>query len=424
MDPMKVLVIGGAGKVGSFVIPFLREVHDVCVFDLAPGDGRSDYIQGNVRDFAALKAACDGRDALVYMAMGSGAWNSPEGDLAHFDANVTGVHLALRAAIESGIRRVVHISSMSVYDQLGRRHIHAETVLPDARDFYGLSKRLGEEVCRAACESSAVSVCSLRLCLPVTKDEWQKLHAEGRQDIHTEAGDVARAILAGLESNFGGFQAFTISGDYAEKTMKMRKAKAVLGWEPQMRPEVLLSADTPANFTLGQAWNATPEAELKPTTVSATFSDGKLHVVAELEDDDVFNTATEHNQRTWETGDVFEIFARRDDSEEYVEVHVTPENIKLHLKFNDFHHTGRIEDDISRVAADPDEITSTAERTPTGWRATASVPLPAGPGDVIRVSFCRYDVTQGTDKLVLSSSSPHPVLRFHRPKEWTLCRIC
>ncbi|MGC4047914.1 MAG: NAD-dependent epimerase/dehydratase family protein [Armatimonas sp.] len=420
---MKVLVIGGAGKVGSFVMPYLRNVHDVCVFDLAQGDGRPDYIQGNVRDFAALKSACEGRDALIYMAMGSGRWGSPEGDLAHFDANVTGVHLALRAAIESDIRRVVHVSSMSVYDQLGRRYIHGETVVPDAREFYGLSKRLGEEVCRAACESRPLSVCALRLCLPVTKDEWRQLHAEGKQDIHTEAEDVARAMLLGLEKDFGGFQAFTISGDYAEKTMSMKKAKAVLGWEPAMRPEVVLSADTPATFTLGQFWNARPEPELKSTKVSATFSDGKLHVVAELEDDDVFNTATEHNQRTWETGDVFEIFARRDDSEEYVEVHVTPENIKLHLTFEDFTHTTRIEDDISRVAANPEEIVSTAERTETGWRATAVVPLPAGSGDLIRVSFCRYDATQGSEKLVLSSSSPHPVLRFHRPLEWTLCRI-
>jgi nucleoside-diphosphate-sugar epimerase len=421
---MKLLVIGGAGKVGTLVVPFLRERHEVRVFDLAPGDGSGDHVQGNVRDFDALKAACAGQDALIYMAMGSVRdWGSPANALGHFDANVTGVHLALRAATESGIRRVVHTSSMSVYQQLGNRYIYSEEIPTDAWEFYGLSKRLGEEVCRAACQAGALSICSLRLCLPVTADEWWGLHAEGKQNIHTEASDVARAILTGLEKDFGGFQAFTISGDYDQKTMSLRKAEAVLGWEPQMRPAVLLSAETPTMFTLGQFWNAAPEPGLKPTTVSATFSDGKLHVVAELEDDDVFNTATTHNQRTWETGDVFEIFARRDDSEEYVEVHVTPENIKLHLKFTDFGHTSRIEDDISRVAADPEEIASTAQRTETGWRATASVPLPAGPGDRIRVSFCRYDATRGQEALVLSSTSPHPVLRFHRPLEWTLCRI-
>jgi hypothetical protein len=186
---------------------------------------------------------------------------------------------------------------------------------------------------------------------------------------------------------------------------------------------VTLSPDIPAEFTLGQFWNEVQEPELKPTKAWATFSENTLHVTAELDDDDVFNTATAHNQRTWETGDVFEIFIRRDDSENYTEVHVTPENVKLHLKFDDFTHTGRIEGDISRVAADPDEIIASAERTLTGWRVSASVPLSAGPGDLIRVSFCRYDASRNQPYPVLSSSSPHPELSFHRPLEWTLCQI-
>ncbi len=190
-----------------------------------------------------------------------------------------------------------------------------------------------------------------------------------------------------------------------------------------MTNEVILSSDSPAEFTLGQFWKEPPEPELKPTKVLATFSGGKLHVTAEMIDDDVFNTATAHNQRTWETGDVFEIFMRRDDSESYIEVHVTPENVKLHLTFDDFTHAFRIEDDIAKIAANPDDIISSAERTPTGWRASASVPLRAGPGDLIRVSFCRYDASKNNPELILSSSSPHRELSFHRPLEWTLCRV-
>jgi len=184
----------------------------------------------------------------------------------------------------------------------------------------------------------------------------------------------------------------------------------------------VLRRDIPTTFTLGQTWNLAPEPALRPTFVQATYFDGALHVTAELHDDDVFNTATAHNQRTWETGDVFEIFARREDSESYVEVHVTPDNVKLHLHFDDFTHAERIRD-IAEVAADPALIESTATRTPRGWRATARVPLDARSGDLVRVSFCRYDATRGRAEPVLSSSSPHPVLRFHRPLEWALCRI-
>ncbi len=183
----------------------------------------------------------------------------------------------------------------------------------------------------------------------------------------------------------------------------------------------LLTREPSAKFTLGQTWNAVPEAGLRPTRVWAGFADGVLLVRAELADDDVFNDARSHNARTWELGDVFEIFARRDDEEQYVEVHVTPDNVKLHLRFADFGHAARIAS-IDEVAGDPAQISSSARRTAYGWEASARVPLRAGPGELVRVSFCRYDATRGREPM-LSSSSPHPVLRFHRPLEWTLCRI-
>lgn len=183
----------------------------------------------------------------------------------------------------------------------------------------------------------------------------------------------------------------------------------------------LLHRRTPTIFELGQAWLAAPQTELRPTLVRATFVEGALHVDAEMVDDDVFNDAVRHNDRTWEMGDVFEIFARREDEERYVEVHVTPGGIKLHLRFDDFAHAQRI-DGIAAVAADPDAIRAEAARIPGGWRARAVVPMPAGAGELVRVSFCRYDATRGQEP-VLSSSSPHPVPAFHRPWEWMPCRI-
>ena len=177
-----------------------------------------------------------------------------------------------------------------------------------------------------------------------------------------------------------------------------------------------------AHFTLGQFWRETTEPSLRPTDALVWWNDNFLCVEAELTDDDVFNTATAHNQRTWETGDVFEIFARLESSTEYVEVHVTPNNIKLYLKFADFDQTNRIES-IDEVAADPGEIESSAEITPTGWRANARVPLIAEPGELVRVSLCRYDASRGSEKPVLSSTSPHTELRFHQPHEWPLCQV-
>ncbi|MBK8975942.1 MAG: hypothetical protein IPM29_08445 [Planctomycetes bacterium] len=189
---------------------------------------------------------------------------------------------------------------------------------------------------------------------------------------------------------------------------------------PDPLPE--LGPTEPLTFHLGQAWRDAPEPDLRPAVVRATFRAGALHVEAELVDDDVFNDATAHNQATWELGDVLEVFARRDDSESYVEAHVTPDGIKLHLRFSDFGHCARVRD-FAEISVDPDLVDARAERTPDGWRAWLSVPLEAGPGDVVRVSFCRYDATRGRAEPVVSSSSPHPVPAFHRPLEWRACRV-
>jgi hypothetical protein len=45
---------------------------------------------------------------------------------------------------------------------------------------------------------------------------------------------VARALLAALEYR-GGFEAFFISGDHAERHTRLGKAKRLLGWEPLAR---------------------------------------------------------------------------------------------------------------------------------------------------------------------------------------------
>ena len=94
----------------------------------------------------------------------------------------------------------------------------------------------GKKWQRSAWRQWGVGVNALRLCLPGHRKRlWKTLAAEGRQDIHTEASDVARAILAALAHSFGGYQAFMISGDWQQKRMNMSKAKAMLGWEPEWK---------------------------------------------------------------------------------------------------------------------------------------------------------------------------------------------
>ena len=234
---MKTLIVGGSGSVGTLVAPILAQTHTTRIFDLRPPQyANVEYVPGDIREYADLAKAVAGMDGLVYMAMGSQDWAETPGVVSAFDLNVKGLHLALRAAHEAGIKQAVYTSSMSVYaGDLLQRTFADEDVTPDANDLYGFTKRLGEEVCRNAARLWGMNVNALRQCWPVLADRWLRENAAGRATLQTTASDVARAIAAALEFR-GGFQAFMISGDYENKIMQMDKARRLLGWEPLARP--------------------------------------------------------------------------------------------------------------------------------------------------------------------------------------------
>ena len=237
--------------VGSLILPTFCERYagNVRVVDLRPPTSVSldavEYIEGSVTDFDALTKAVSGfgeGDVLVYMAMGPVAgWGDPANVSAHFDAGVKGVHLTLDAAVNAGIRHIVYTGSLSAYNHergAGERFFSDEDLTPDAYDFYGLTKRFGETICEAFCRRyPGFTVNALRLCLPRPLTEWQEQIAQEPDGyfatIATAGPDVASAYLLAAQKRFGGFEAFTISGDTTDRRVSLRKAKALLGWEPR-----------------------------------------------------------------------------------------------------------------------------------------------------------------------------------------------
>ncbi len=226
---MRVLVVGGSGYVGGLVLPHLAARHEVRVLDRRTG--------GDATDPEQLAEAVRGMDTVVHCAMGGTDWDTPRGAADAFDVNVKSVHLTLRAAHEAGIGHAVHVSSMSVFRDLTARRLD-ESTPPDATDLYGFTKRLGEEVCRAAVAEWGMSVTVLRLAWP-TPDELWPAWAPPDQDPQimrtpegvpigaTAARDVAAALLAALVPR-DGFQVFTISGDTSARLWPTDRARALL----------------------------------------------------------------------------------------------------------------------------------------------------------------------------------------------------
>lgn len=237
---MRLLVIGGAGRVGSLVVPVLARTHEVRVLDLAkPRKQVSgvDYHAGDLHDVELVASLASGVDSVVFMAMGPlKGWGSPDNARQHFDVAVSGLYLALTGAALANVRHMVYTSSMSVYpyeELTGMVTFSDESVPPSATDFYGLAKRLGEEVCRTMHERHGMDAVCLRLCFPTADDEWPKSGTPMQRLISTSGRDVAAAVEAALNYRGHGFDVFAISGDAKGVSMSLDKARTVLGWTPQ-----------------------------------------------------------------------------------------------------------------------------------------------------------------------------------------------
>ena len=168
-----------------------------------------------------------------------------------------------------------------------------------------------------------------------------------------------------------------------------------------------------------QSWLAALEPDFRPGKGQITWNDGKLHLLAELIDEEVFTTATENQQRLWEKGDVVEFFVQMPGQSGYYEYQIAPNGLTLALFYPDLSGVTAIRSGTKSL---DDFLTQTpptahAWKTDQGWNASITLPLPAAPGSRLRVSCGRYDAGTGRSPII-SSTSPHPVRDFHRPQDW------
>jgi 2-alkyl-3-oxoalkanoate reductase len=146
---MKVLVTGATGFLGVHTCrEFLARGHQVRAFgrDFSrfPVAG-IEQVQGDLRDADSVLRACTDMDTVVH----AGALSSPWGKLEDFmTVNVTGTRHVLEACLQSGVQRLVHISSPAVIFT-GRDHVLERDDAPYPKTFsshYALSKKLAEEL--------------------------------------------------------------------------------------------------------------------------------------------------------------------------------------------------------------------------------------------------------------------------------------
>ena len=170
-----ILVIGGAGFIGSHVVDALlqEDVKQVIVYDNFCRGTRANLsaalkdprvrifeIGGDILHTDILHAAVKEADYVIHLAA---LWLLQCHDYPRsaFDVNIQGTFNVLEACRDHGIERLVYSSSASVYGDAVELPMTEEHPFNN-RTFYGATKIAGEAMCRAFNERYGLSYAGLR----------------------------------------------------------------------------------------------------------------------------------------------------------------------------------------------------------------------------------------------------------------------
>src|SRR6476469_8671967 len=227
----KILITGGSGFLGQHLArALLEQGHGVRLLgrDMAPARALIAAgalpIVADLRDRAAVNAACAGVDAIYHV----GALSAPWGRRADFFAiNVGGTAAVLAGCRSHAVRRLIYVSSPSVVFD-GRDHRDLTEAAPYPRRFasvYSLTKKLGEDLVHAAGWCESVIVRPKAIFGPGDRALLPRMIAAARQGRLPQIGDgrnlvdltyvenVADALVLALTAQAAAGKTYMITND-------------------------------------------------------------------------------------------------------------------------------------------------------------------------------------------------------------------
>ncbi|MCC7027074.1 MAG: NAD-dependent epimerase/dehydratase family protein [Saprospiraceae bacterium] len=175
LEQAKILVIGGAGFIGSFVVTELLKhpINEVVVYDnLARGkkayltealkDPRCSFypVGGDIREIDILNDAMKGKDYVICLAA---MWllHCKDYPRTAFDVNIAGTFNVLEACVKNNIKKLIWSSSASVYGDAVELPMTEDHPFNN-KNFYGATKIAGEAMATAFHDRYGLQVIGLR----------------------------------------------------------------------------------------------------------------------------------------------------------------------------------------------------------------------------------------------------------------------
>lgn len=211
---MKIVVTGGAGRLGRYLLPELaRHGHEVTACDLTPPERQYQFQRADMLQVGDLDWAFAGAEVVVHLAAIPNPHHDPPDRV--FAVNMHGTYNVLEAATRTGVRRVVIASSDSAIGFGFRQREFGPDYLPIDEDHprypqdpYSLSKAFAEDLAVAFTRRSGLQTICLRPCwiwFPGQDEGYRaalddpRLHWKGLW-VYVDARDAARAFRLAAEA--------------------------------------------------------------------------------------------------------------------------------------------------------------------------------------------------------------------------------
>ena len=165
---MTILVTGGAGFIGSHIVEHYQGKSQVRVLDnLRSGFEHNlkgfdvDFIEGSIVDRKVVAEAVKGAKYVFHLAAMISVPESMEKPIECTEINTTGALIVLEEAAKAGVKKLVLSSSAAIY---GENPIvpKLETMLPEPKSPYAVSKLDGEYYCKIFNDAGKINTVCLR----------------------------------------------------------------------------------------------------------------------------------------------------------------------------------------------------------------------------------------------------------------------
>jgi len=242
LDGKRCLVTGGAGFLGRNLVTALRAKGcPVHVLDTAPSPRPQEgvrWFQGDVRSHADVLAACEGVDTVFHTAAVIEALTHARRSVvkAIESINVGGTQNVVRAARRSGVRRLVHTSSIVASFCMDAAGGDESAPYSTSRDLYTSTKIAGERAVLDA-NGNGLLTCAIRP---------GGIYGPGERMTY---GRLVRALKMGVPLVVFGDGAARLDYVYIDNLVdaELRAAERLVEGSPVCGQAYFLSDETPIN---------------------------------------------------------------------------------------------------------------------------------------------------------------------------------